>query len=90
MSSDWIVYKLGIPAAEVEIGAATEYNSTWMPVSSAIAFKIVEENISWLEHTYNKIGNQITLSPIGFTIKKAVKNTHKATQMAYLHVNITN
>ena len=31
------------------------------------AFKVVSEHISWLEHTYEKLGNQIQMEPIGYS-----------------------
>jgi hypothetical protein len=57
---------LEIPAAEAEIGAWTDYKANWMPLSNKKAMEIVEENIPWLEHTYNKIGNQISIKAMGY------------------------
>ena len=60
-AGDWITAALGIPAAEAEIGAWDQYSTTWFPHSTSVAFQIVNDNINWLEHTYMKLGNQITL-----------------------------
>ena len=56
-AGDWITHELGIPAAEAEIGAWTDYNKSWVPKSMIKAKQIQDDNLVWLEHTYEKLGN---------------------------------
>ena len=45
----------------------------------------MEENLNWLENTYDKIGNQIELKPIGFT---SISSDDAC--KALLYINVTN
>lgn len=69
-AGDWIVSELGIPAAEAEIGAWDSYGTDWVPLSVDHAMAVVNENLPWVEYTYNKIGNQIKIEPLGYTKMK--------------------
>lgn len=46
----------------------------WFPQNSKRAFKVIKENMNWLEHTYEKIGNQITIEPVGYTKARNIKD----------------
>lgn len=48
---------------------------------------IIKDNLGWLEYTYEKIGNHITLSPIGY---KKVASSHSKYPKALLLLNVTN
>jgi hypothetical protein len=56
-AGDWITHALGIPGSEYELGAWTDYASDWSPKSLSTAQTILDENLKWLEHIYDKIGN---------------------------------
>ena len=56
-AGDWISQELGIAAVEPEIGSNEDYNETnWLPRSYQIAFRIVNENMKWLEYMFHKVG----------------------------------
>lgn len=65
-AGDWITHELNIPGAEFELGAWTDYDADWAPKNLNIAQKILDENLKWLEHVYEKIGNQISIKPLGY------------------------
>jgi len=53
---------------------------------------IVQENLGWLEYTYEKLGNQISLIPLGYE-KLEVAKTSKSfgsKNKAILWLNVTN
>ena len=56
-AGDWITYALGIPAAEAELGSDSEYRDFFVPKSVKGARKIIEENMEWVQYTYEKLGN---------------------------------
>lgn len=60
-AGDWITHQLGIAGAEAEIGAWTDYDHFWVPRSLKTAQKVLDENLEWLEHVYEKMGNQIRI-----------------------------
>jgi len=75
-SGDWINWNFQIPASEVEIGTWEEIPATdWMPVSKKVSFKLATESWSWISYTYRKIGNQITLKPIGYKFDQPAQTT---------------
>ena len=84
-AGDWITHSLGIPASEAEISAWEDLQYNWFPFDNARSFRIVNENLDWLEHTYKKIGNQIKIEPIGYT-----RSLENGKQLAILKMNITN
>ena len=49
---------------------------------------MVEENSEVVEYTFEKIGNQISIEPISFTILKDSEN--KDSNTAILNLNVTN
>lgn len=66
-SGDWINWNFHIPASEVEIGTWDEIPpTTWMPVTNQVSYKVAMESWGWLLHTFKKVGNQLTLKPIGY------------------------
>ena len=40
-----------------------------------IAKRILDENLTWLEHIYDKMGNQISVKPLGY---KKVKRSQES------------
>jgi hypothetical protein len=53
---------------------------------------IVKENMGWLEHTYDKVGNQISLQAVGYK-KVSVErksNPFHSKNKAILSLNVTN
>lgn len=91
-AGDWILNELKIPAAEAEIGSWQSYNKNWFPHTASTALSIVKENIDWLEYTYDKLGTQITIQPMGYTKFKTdpTKNHFQAKHGAVLFINVTN
>lgn len=67
-AADWIVHELGIPAAEYELGVGKELypKEIFIPISITTVKKTFDENLNWLEHIYEKIGNQISIKPLGY------------------------
>lgn len=66
-SGDWINWNFHIPASEVEIGSWEEIPpTTWMPVTNQISYKVAMESWGWMQHTFKKVGTQITMKPIGY------------------------
>jgi hypothetical protein len=51
-AGDWINHELHIPAVEAELGLWRSYDEFWFPRSPETAFKIVTDNLPWLEHTF--------------------------------------
>lgn len=66
-SGDWINWNFHIPSSEVEIGTWEEIPATtWMPQTKLISYKVATESWAWLSYTFKKVGNQLTLKPIGY------------------------
>lgn len=65
--SDWILGKLGIPSICPEIGSDNIFSYDFIVPFRPIVFDILQKNINWLEHTYDKIGNH-------FNVTKVVKD----------------
>lgn len=82
-AGDWINHELHIPAVEAELGLWRAYDEFWFPKSPEIAFKIVSDNLPWLEHTFEKLGNQLKIEAIGYS--KQVNETRGS-----LLINVTN
>ena len=82
-AGDWINHELHIPAVESELGLWRSYDEFWFPRSPETAFKIVSDNLPWLEHTFQKLGNQLKIEAIGYT--KASNAT-----TANLKIKVTN
>lgn len=70
-AGDYITHQYSIPAAEAELGAWADYNKMWFPHTPERAFQIVNENLPWLEHTYEKLGNQISIEPAGYSKQRS-------------------
>lgn len=66
-AADWINYELGIPACEVELGNTIQIKN--FEQDAQTSFNILKENEEWIELTFKKLGNQISLKPVGY--KKA-------------------
>lgn len=56
-ADDYITYKFRIPASDIELGNTKDFNKGWMPKTPEIAFLMINENLNWLEHTIEKLGN---------------------------------
>ena len=98
-AGDWITHELGIPAAEAEIGTWTDYKKSWVPKSMIKAKQIQDDNLVWLEHTYEKLGNQIEIKPVGYELVKRTEQElnnpyyrmfNKIKYTAILRLNVTN
>lgn len=70
--SDWILGELGIPSICPEIGSSDYFSYMWNIPFRRVVSNILEENLNWLENTYNKIGNEVSVEPIGY--KKLAHN----------------
>ena len=55
--SDWILGALGIPSICPEIGSSNFFSYDFILPYRQVLIQVLEENINWLEYTYNKIGN---------------------------------
>ena len=55
---DWIANEFSIPTAEVELGGWTDYTDQWLPIDP---LHLVTENLPWVEYTYQKVGNHISV-----------------------------
>lgn len=64
--SDWILGALGIPSICPEIGSSNFFSYDFILPYRQVLIQVLEENINWLEYTYNKIGNQLEIKSIGF------------------------
>jgi hypothetical protein len=82
IAGDWITKALGIPAAEAEIGGWNEYTKTWLPKSSEFAQEVLDENLLWLEHVYEKAGNQLVIRPLGYKMSKRTEKDIKEPRFA--------
>lgn len=91
-AGDFITYKFHIPATEVELGSPSDFNKGWMAKSPEIAFKVVKENFPWLEYTFEKLGNQLSVEAVGYRRERYHLDNPKmgASNNAVLLLNITN
>lgn len=91
-AGDWITHELKIPAAEAEIGDWSDYNKMWFPHTPHRAFEIISENMDWLEHTYEKIGNHISIEPVGYVKQRQYRDDKRFDQdnHATLYIKVTN
>lgn len=64
--SDWILGELGIPSICPEIGSSDFFSYMWNIPFRRVMVNVLEENLNWLENTYDKIGNQIEVEAIGY------------------------
>jgi len=88
IAGDWIVHELSIPATEAEVGAWSDFYHNWFPKSSKIAKQILDDNLKWLEYTYEKIGNQIKIEPVGYKIlKRSPKEIDEPRMAKHFHIH---
>lgn len=80
--SDWILGELGIPSICPEIGLSDFFSYMWNIPFRRVVSNVLEENLNWLENTYTKIGNEISVNPVGY--KKLGNN------QVLLYVNMQN
>lgn len=83
-AADWIMMNQSIAAAEAEIGNYDDFTSNGVysiPKSIDISKQILEDNMGYILKTFEKIGNQLSIDPIGYEI---LNNT------LYLQLNVTN
>jgi hypothetical protein len=78
---DYILSTFGIPSVTNELGNDTQYIGEWTVKNKDEALRICEDNSHWLEHTYKKLGNQISLTPLYYKPEK---------DSLRLYINITN
>lgn len=55
--SDWILGELGIPSICPEIGSSNFFSYDFIIPYRNVLMQVLQENINWLEYTYEKIGN---------------------------------
>ena len=48
------------------MGSSDFFSYQWNIPFRPVVVNILEENINWIEHTYQKIGNQIEINPLGY------------------------
>lgn len=89
-SGDWINWNFHIPASEVEIGSWDEIPPTnWMPVSTQVSYKLAMESWAWISHTFRKLGNQISIKPIGYKFDHTPSNEDSSKEASLLQTNTT-
>ena len=66
--SDWILGELGIPSICPEVGSSDFFSYMWNIPFRKVVTNILEENINWIENTFVKIGNEISVSPVGYKL----------------------
>jgi hypothetical protein len=88
--SDWITGELGIPSICPEIGSNDIFSYTWNIPFRKVVLSVLEQNINWLEHTYDKIGNQITVNPLGYEVISTKNSDMNSKNIVNLYINITN
>ena len=86
-SGDWSNKMLGIPSAEAELGLWKNYQMNWFPKTEKNAFSVVSDNIDWVEKTFEKLGNELKIEPIGY---KKIKSTHEGDNRAILQIKVYN
>lgn len=86
-SGDWSNHELGIPSAEAEIGLWNAYNLNWFPKTEQHAFDLVQKNINWVERTFEKLGNELKIEPIGY---KKIKGNKEGDNRAILQIKVYN
>lgn len=59
--SDWILGTLGIPSICPEIGSGNLFSYDFTIPFRSVLIEVLEGNLNWLEHTYEKIGNQFKI-----------------------------
>ena len=62
-----------------------------MPNDAETSFQLVQESWKWLEPTFRKIGNQLSIEPVGYTkvnhkFSKEEENEYAAAINLYLEV----
>ena len=83
-AADWIMTNLSIPAAEAEIGSYDDFQKNGIysiPNSVEVAKRILDENLGYIEKTYEKLGNEIHIEPLGYSNQNGSIS---------LHINVTN
>ena len=63
----------------------------WMPNNAETSFQLVQESWKWLEPTFRKIGNQLSIEPVGYTkvnhtFSKEEENEYASAVNLYLEV----
>lgn len=86
-SGDWSNKMLGIPSAEAELGLWSNYNMNWFPKTEKNAYSVVSDNIDWVEKTFEKLGNQLKIEPVGY---KKIKSAHEGDNRAILQIKVYN
>jgi len=66
MSSDWISSTLGIVGIVAELCSFKDMPSHATIASMELLKTCLDENINWTEFVYGKIGNELSIEPIGF------------------------
>lgn len=67
--SDWILSELGIPSICPEMGSSDLFSYQFILPYRRVMIRVLRENINWLEHTYDKIGNQFKVDAKSYEIE---------------------
>jgi hypothetical protein len=60
--SDWILGHVGIPSICPEIGSDNIFSYDFTIPFRKVVWDVIQKNINWLEHTYDKIGTQLNVT----------------------------
>ena len=65
---DWVLATFNIPSVTGELGNQDDFIEEWQVKSSDMAWNILTDNTNWIEHTYHKIGSQLSMDPIKYNV----------------------
>ena len=80
-AEDWILAQLGIPAVCPEIGSDDFFSEQFTIPYRAILVNVLNQNLNWLENTYQIIGTQVDMQPLGWS------QNPNGSQMLWLELN---
>lgn len=63
---DYVLSEFRIPSVTAELGKEAQYVEEWANKNVDEALKICEDNVEYLEFTYQKIGAQLQIAPVNF------------------------
>jgi hypothetical protein len=65
---DWVLATFNIPSVTGELGNQDDFIEEWQVKSADMAWSILSDNTNWIEHTYHKIGSQLSMDPIKYNV----------------------
>ena len=60
--SDWVLGHVSIPSINPEIGSDNIFSYDFIIPFRKVVWDVLQKNINWLEHTYDKIGTQLNVT----------------------------